>query len=304
MAQQEKIHRAELVERLTHFTPLDGKFEPYPGLFLLRASTSAGAVHAVAEPALCVIAQGSKEIFLAEERFPYDPYSYLLSTVELPVVARVLEASEEHPYLALRLNLDPALVSSVSLEIDQQSSSSRSDVKALAVSPLDATLLETVVRLVRALDNPDEARLILPLVTREIIYRLLVGEQGQRLRQMTAFGGHTRRIAKSVERIRREFKQPLHIEELAREISMSVSGFHHYFKAVTAMSPLQFQKQMRLQEAHRLMLGEDLNAASAGNRVGYENAAQFSREYKRLYGEPPMRNVERSRGTAAVTSVA
>lgn len=300
--QQEQIYRKELVKHLTKFTPTDGKFEPFKGLYLLRASSCVGAVYAVTEPSFCVIAQGRKEIFLGEERYSYDPYSYLLTTVELPVVARVLEAAPEHPYLALRLTLDPAVVSSVMMEVALPPSHRQSDVKALTVSSLNIALLEPVVRLIRTLDSPDEARVLLPLISREIVYRLLTSEQGMRLRQMTVMGGHTHRIARAVERIRKEFHQPLHIEDLARQVGMSVSGFHHYFKAVTAMSPLQFQKQMRLQEARRLMLSEDFDAASAGYRVGYDNAAHFSREYKRLFGEPPMRNVERLREVVAVNT--
>ena len=299
-AEQKQSQRSELVESLSQAILFDGKSEPFKGLFLLRASSCAGAVHAVTEPSLCVIAQGVKEIFLGEERFQYDPYSYLLTTVELPVVARVLEASNDKPYLALRLVLDPAIVSSVMMEVDLPSTRNQNDAKALTVSPLDAALLETVVRLVRVLSSAQEARVLLPLITREIIYRLLVSDQGERLRQMTVLGGHTHRIAKAIERIRREFNQPLHIEELARDLGMSVSGFHHYFKAVTALSPLQFQKQMRLQEARRLMLGEDLDATRAGFRVGYDNAAHFSREYKRLFGEPPLRDVGRLREAATV----
>ncbi|RYX84434.1 AraC family transcriptional regulator [bacterium] len=299
---QEQSHRQELVEYLNQAMPYDGKNEAFKGIFLLRASSCAGAVHAVTEPSLCIIAQGSKEIFLGEERYQYDPYSYLLTTIELPLVARVLDATKEHPYLAIRLTLDPVVVSSVMMEIDLSPSRGKSDVKALTVSAVDVALLETAVRLVRVLDSPQEARVLLPLITREIIYRILVSEQGDRLRQMTVHGGHTHRIARAIERISKEFNQPLRIEELAKQVGMSVSGFHHYFKAVTAMSPLQFQKQMRLQEARRLMLGEDLDAASAGYRVGYDNAAHFSREYKRLFGEPPIRNVERLREATTIST--
>jgi AraC-like DNA-binding protein len=166
------------------------------------------------------------------------------------------------------------------------------------VSPLDANLLDTVVRLVRLLDSPAEARVLRPLITREIVYRLLMGEQGSRLRHLALLGGHADAIVEAIERLRREFNQPLRIESLAREAGMSVSGFHHHFKAVTAMSPLQFQKQLWLQEARRLMLGENLDAASAGYRVGYDDASQFSREYKRLFGQPPMRDVDRLREAA------
>lgn len=167
------------------------------------------------------------------------------------------------------------------------------------MSPLDLDLLEAVVRLVRLLDSPADARFLASLVTREIVYRLLRGQQGGRLRHIAALGGHTHRIARAIARLREDFDQPLRIEDLAGEFGMSVSGFHHHFKDVTALSPLQFQKQLRLQEARRLLLGADLDAASAGYRVGYHDASQFSREYKRLFGVPPKRDVERLRGAAA-----
>jgi AraC-like DNA-binding protein len=169
-------------------------------------------------------------------------------------------------------------------------------VRAFEVSPLDAGLLDAVVRLVGLLDSPaDVARFLRPLVTREIVFRLLKGEQGDRLRQIAVLGGHSHRIARALERLRKDFDRPLRIEDIARELGMSVSGFHHHFKAVTAMSPLQFQKRMRLQEARHLMLAEDLDAASAGYRVGYSDASHFNREYKTLFGAPPMRDVERLR---------
>ena len=172
-------------------------------------------------------------------------------------------------------------------------------MRAFDVSPLDAGLLDAVVRLVRLLDSPaEEARFLRPLVTREIVYRLLKGEQGGRLRQIAVLGGHAHRIAGALERLRENFDRPLRIEDIARESGMSVSGFHHHFKAVTAMSPLQFQKRVRLQEARRLMLGENLDAASAGHRVGYGDASHFTREYKRLFGAPPVRDVGRLREAA------
>ena len=155
-----------------------------------------------------------------------------------------------------------------------------------------------MVRLVRLLDAPDEARVLLPLFTREIIYRLLKGEQGDRLRHLALLGGYTPSIARAVERLRQDFDQPLRIEQLAHELGMSVSGLQHHFKAVTALSPVQFQKRLRLLEARRLMLGEDLDAASAAYRVGYHDASHFNREYKSLFGVPPMRDVQRLREEA------
>ena len=245
-----------------------------------------------------MIAQGSKEYLLGESRYRYDPFHYLLVTVDLPHVSQVLEASKQRPYLSLRLSLAPTLVGEVMVEAGHPSPRDHADVRAIDVSPLDVDLLDASVRLMRLLDAPAEARVLMPLITREIIYRLLVGEQGTRLRHLAILGGYTSSIARAVERLRRDFNQPLRIESLARELGMSVSGLHHHFKAVTAMSPSQFQKQLRLQEARRLMLGEDLDAASAAYRVGYHDASHFNREYKSLFGVPPMRDVQRLREEA------
>jgi AraC-like DNA-binding protein len=263
-----------------------------------RSSSPAECIHSVSIPAFCAIAQGSKEVLLGNDRYQYDPMHYLLATVELPIVSQILEASQAQPYLSLRLDLDPTLVGSVMVEAGHPSSRSRAEVKAIAVSPLAANLMDAVVRLVRLLDSPAEAHILVPLIEREIIYRLLMGEQGDRLRQIAVLGGYTHYIARAVNRLQKDFNQPLRIERIARELGMSVSGFHHHFKSVTAMSPLQFQKQLRLQEARRLMLGENLDATSAAYRVGYEDASHFNREYKRLFGAPPMRDVERLREAA------
>jgi AraC-like DNA-binding protein len=231
-------------------------------------------------------------------RYRYDPLHYLLATIELPSVSQVVEASKERPYLSLRLELPPTLVSSVLLEAEYTSPSKQADARAIDVSLLDGNLLDAAVRLVRLLDAPAEVQVLLPLITREIIYRLLIGEQGDRLRHLAVMGGYTSDIARAVARLRQDFDQPLHIEDLAHELGMSVSGFHHHFKAVTAMSPLQFQKRLRLQQARRLMLGEDLDAASTAYRVGYQDASHFNREYKSLFGVPPMRDVQRLREEA------
>jgi len=293
-AQRDQSNREELVERMARGIPHDGRVEPFKGLFLARSSTPTEAVFGVVEPSVCFIAQGSKEMRLGKKRYQYDAHNYLVACLELPVALRVLEASKEQPYLGLRLNLDPALVGSVLVELGI-SPQKQADAQAIDVSRLDSSLLDAVLRLVRLLDSPSEARLLMPLITREIVYRLLVGEQGERLRRMTLLGGQTHRIAQAVEKIYRDFSQPMRVEELARDIGMSVSSFHFHFKAVTAMSPLQFQKQLRLREARRLMLGEHIDAATAGFRVGYDDASHFNRDYKRLFGTPPMRDVERLR---------
>ena len=198
--------------------------------------------------------------------------------------------------------LDPTLVGSVMNEAGQTPPSEPTDVNAFSVNSLDADLLDAVVRLVRLIENPTEAPVLVPLVKREVVYRLLMGEQGERLRHIAVFSGYIPPIAKVIERLHRDLDQPIRIENIARDLGMSVSGFHHHFKAVTAMSPLQFQKRLRLQEARRLMLGEGLDAASAGYRVGYHNAAHFNREYKSLFGLPPMRDMERLRGTISLAA--
>ena len=301
-ADRAQANRDELAERVAQAIRQDGAIEPLPGLHFNRASSPSECIHSVSVPAFCVIAQGSKEVLLGNNRYQYDSMHYLLATVELPIVSQILEASQAQPYLSLRLDLNPTLVGSVMVEAGYPSPQSRANVKAIDVSPLDANLLDAVVRLVRLLDLPAEAQVLMPLVTREIIYRLLIGAQSNRLRQIAVLGGYTHHIARAINRLRQDFNQPLRIESIARELGMSVSGFHHHFKSVTAISPLQFQKQLRLQEARRLMLGQNLDAASAAYRVGYEDASQFNREYKRLFGAPPMRDVEQLRAAARETA--
>lgn len=295
--QRAEALRQELIARITALMPEDGITEPIPGLRLIRRATPPPPVHSVSNRTFCVIAQGSKTITLGNETHRYDPAHYLITTAEMPTLAQITEATPEEPYLGIVLTLDPALVSSVMVETGHAATDTQSSVKALDVSPLDANLLETVVRLLRTVDSPQDVRFLAPLITRELVYRLLLGAQGGRLRQLTVIGGSTHRIASAIDRIRTEFDKPLRVEEVAREIGMSPSSFHQHFKTVTAMSPLQFQKQLRMQEARRLLLAEELDAASAGFRVGYDDASYFNREYKKFFGEPPMRNVERLRET-------
>jgi AraC-like DNA-binding protein len=250
-------------------------------------------VYASLPPSFCVVAQGAKDVLVGTDSFRYDAARYLLTTLELPLSATVVEASPERPYLSLRLVLDPAIVTSMMVESGDIRQGGDGSVTAVGVSTLDADLLDATLRLVRLAAAPDEYRVIAPLVTREIVYRLLIGAQGNRLRHLARFGGQAHRIARAIQTIRENFDKPLRIEDMARLLHMSVSGFHAHFKAVTAMSPLQFQKQLRLQEARRLMVSEQLDAGQAGYRVGYEDTSQFNREYKRQFGEPPSRDVGR-----------
>lgn len=289
--------REELADRIARILPQDGHCEPVPGLRFVRHSMPGQRVYAVCEPAFCVIARGTKEIVLGDEAFRYDAAHYLISTMVLPLMGEVILASPKEPYLNFRLMLDPAVVTSVMVE--SSAVQPRGDaMKAIDVSSLDANLLDATVRLVRLIDAPAAYRAIGPLVVREIIYRLLTGAQGNRMRHLANVGGQTHRIVRAVQILRDTFDKPLQIANIARELGMSVSGFHFHFKAATAMSPLQFQKQLRLQDARRLMLSENLDAAEAGYRVGYADPAYFSRDYKRHFGDPPMRDVERIRELA------
>lgn len=288
--------REELVERMTRALPEDGFREPFKGFYLGRSSKRTEPILLVHEPAFCFVVQGGKRALVGEEVFRYDPGHYLIFTVDLPVVFQVEEASEGRPYLGLRLDLDPALVASVMIEAGVETTMADARVKAVDVSPVDADLLDAVLRLVRLVDKPGEQKILAPLIMREIVYRLLAGGQGARLGDLVASSvGDARRISRAVGQLRKRYNEPLKIEEVARELGMSVSGFHHHFKSVTAMSPLQFQKQIRLQEARRLMIAEDLDAASAGHRVGYEDPSYFSRDYRKLFGAPPQRDIARLR---------
>ena len=293
--------RAELIDRLSQLLPETGVLKPVPGMLLRRESDQTELGHGTSFPSFCVIAQGAKELRLGDRRFTYDVDSYLIASNTLPFASRVAEATAERPYLGVIITLDSALVSTVIADSGLEASARKSEVTGMDTAPLDDDLLDAVVRLVRLCDSPETIGVLAPLIQREIIFRLLIGGQGDRVRQIAAMGEGSR-IAEAIVRMRRDFAEPLRIEELAADLGMSVSSFHHRFKEATAMSPLQFHKQLRLQEARRLMLGEQLDATTAGSRVGYADMAYFNRDYKRLFGAPPIRDVHRLRQTSTETS--
>lgn len=295
-----RASQAEFTALLRKTLTADGEMEPMPGLTFFRASAPSRLIHTMFAPAFCVVGGGSKEVLLGNERFVYDQDHYLISALELPVSSRVITASEDAPYLSMRLSLEPSLVASVMVEAGVPTIRS-SGVKAMHVRPTDPDLMDAGVRIARLLDQPSQAGYLFPIITREIVYRLLMGDQGARLAHIATLGGTSSRIASAIQRIRLGFSEPIRVDDVARDIGMSVSGFHHHFKSVTGMSPLQFQKQLRLQEARRLLLSTDLDAASVGYSVGYDNASHFSREYKRLFGEPPIRDVQKLRSDDALT---
>ena len=284
----ELIDLAAAIERQTG---ADGVYETaVPALRLSRFSAPSDLVAVVYEPCLCVVAQGAKDVILEGETYRLDPARSLLVSVDLPVAARVVEGLPSRPYLAVRLGLDTALVGEL-LADGTAAPPPGLPARAIAVTPVEPPLLDAVGRLVALLDAPQDVGPLAPLVLREITYRVLTGPQGARLRQIAAAGAPAQRIAKAVRWLKDHLAEPLRVEALARQVGMSPSAFHLHFKGLTALSPLQYQKRLRLQEARRLMLSEGLDAAAAAFRVGYESASQFGREYRRLFGAPPRRDV-------------
>ncbi len=266
-----------------------------PRLALIRASQPTEPLHGLHEPALCIIAQGRKQVMLGERIYRYDPAQYLVVSVDLPVVGQVIAATPEEPYLCLRLDLDPAAIGALILEAAPASTASTTPGPGLAVNPVTPALLDAVIRLASLLATPSDIPVLAPLAEREILYRLLTGEQAARLRQIAVAESKLQQVNRAIGWIKRNYQKSFSVEAVAAEARMSPSALHQHFKAVTAMSPLQYQKQLRLQEARRLILANALDAASAGFRVGYESPSQFSREYSRLFGAPPLRDVARLR---------
>jgi AraC-like DNA-binding protein len=282
---------ARLVAAIERHTPPDGVCDTaVPGLLIARQPKPTDPIALVVDPSLCIVAQGAKEVFVAGEAYRYDPAHSLLVSVDLPISARVVEATSARPCLAVRLSLDPSVVCELLADCPDALPPGP-PARGLDVRPVEPQLLDAVGRLVALLDIPRDIAALAPLVLREVTYRVLTGPQGAQLRQIAATGAAAQRIARAVRWLRNHFMDPLRVESLARQARMSLSGFHQHFKAVTGLSPLQYQKQLRLQEARRLMLGEGLDAAEAAFRVGYESPSQFSREYRRMFGAPPRRDV-------------
>lgn len=293
------LHRHELSQLIARYCIEEGVLETaIPGLALFSASQPSPITHTLYRPALCVMAQGQKMVRLEDETYCYDPLHYLVASVTLPVTGEVTQASPQQPYLSLRLDLDPLEIGQLLAEAGPLGVPDQGSGRGLHIDRVDAPLLDAVLRLLRLLESPRDIPILAPLVRREILYRLLHSPQSQLLRDLARADSHTHRINHAIEWLNQNFHQPLRIDELARVASLSSSSLHHRFKEVTAMSPLQYQKQLRLQEARRLLLCENLDVASAGYRVGYESPSQFSREYSRLFGAPPSRDLARLRSAS------
>lgn len=271
---------------------------PVPGLLLFRHDEPTQPRNAMYEPCICVIAQGAKRVLLGDDAYVYDAHHFLIASVHLPTMVHIAEASKEKPCLGMVLKLDQRVISQLMVDSSLPPPRVQQSSRGMMLGRVTPALVTAFLRLTDLLDEEQDIPILSPIIQREIIYRLLVGDQGERLRQIASAGSQSHQIARAIDWLKHNFSQPLSIDDLAAQVRMSSSTFHHHFRSMTALSPLQFQKQLRLQEARRLMLTERLDAATAAFQVGYESPSQFSREYNRLFGAPPLRDITNLRQTA------
>lgn len=259
-----------------------------------RESLTGRMLHGVSTPMLAIVVQGKKGAALGEEIYRYGEAQYLVVSVDQPISGFIIEATPERPFLGFKLDLDPReLCEIIAIQTTVIADKKETSVRGFFVSTADVSLLDCALRLTRILDTPQDISILAPMMIREIYYRLLIGEQSEAVRQIATSGSNMQRISAVIQSIKVDFAKPMRVADLAEQASMSPSSFHHHFKQVTSMSLLQYQKQIRLLEARRLMLAENYNAITAGDRVGYESPSQFSREYARLFGSPPIQDIER-----------
>jgi AraC-like DNA-binding protein len=292
--------RSELAGKIALFMGSEEKrVTCVPGLSLFRRTSLTAPTCLTYEPSFALIAQGKKRVELGRTSFIYDESRYLLTSVDLPIVSQLIEASEESPFLALSLSLEMSTVRELLNREEIPVQDPVADTPAMSTGEITEELLGACCRLVNLLDTPQDIPFLSGLIQREIIYRILRGPEGARLRAIATLGDQSNRTAKAIAWIRTNYAKPLRVEELADLAGMGVSTLHHHFRALTAMSPLQYQKQLRLQAARGRMLIDGLDAASAAFEVGYESASQFNREYSRFFGQPPMRDIRTLRSPSA-----
>lgn len=286
-----------LAASLEAHAPHDGRFElALPGTFAIRLSLpSREPMHATLQPMLCLVAQGAKTITLGHQVFEYNASRMLIFSVDLPVSGQVRRATLSEPYLCFRLDLDPFRIAELALRVFPTGVPRPDNPLGLYVGDVNEDIVDAATRLVTLMSQPEEARLLGPLLVDEILIRLLRSPVGARVAQIGCDDFGLRQIAKAVADIRANFSRPLRIEALARTAHMSLSSFHQHFKDITGLSPLQYQKALRLEQAKRLMLGHAMDAKRAASEVGYQSASQFTREYARHFGSSPRRDIARLR---------
>lgn len=270
-----------------------------PGLSLFRRDEPTGPISGMYEPSICMAVQGAKRVILGDDTYVYDAHHYLITSVHLPTIVQIIEASPEKPYLGLRLKLDLREISQLMVDSNLPQPRPQQSSRGMATGEMTLSLISAFQRLIDLLAETQGIPILAPVIQREISYRLLVSDQGERLRQIASAGSQSQQIAKAIEWLKGNYTEQLSIDELAAQANMSNSTFHHHFRSMTALSPLQFQKQLRLQEARRLMLSERMDAANAAFQVGYESPSQFNREYNRQFGAPPLRDITKLRQMSA-----
>ena len=297
------ITREALGKSIARWTDKVDRFETaIPGLLLYQKHEPTEPISIMYEPRICVVAQGAKRVLLGDDVFVYDAHHYLITSVDLPTFVQIIEASKEKPCLGLVLNLDQREISQLMVDSNLPPPRPQQSSRAMTTGEVTQPILTSFLRLIDLLDEPKDIPILAPIIKREIFYRLLVGDQGARLRQISSAGSQSQQIARAIDWLKGNFAKPLRIDDLAAQVHMSTSTFHHHFRQVTAMSPLQYQKWLRLNEARRVMLAEDQDAAAAAFQVGYESPSQFSREYGRLFGNSPLRDITNLRQLTAMES--
>lgn len=292
-----KYNRNEdLIARLQSLAPQSGKFNTkIEGLMVTRINDINVKDYCFYKSSIGLILQGKKESIIGSQLFQYGAFDCMVNGVDMPSISRVIEASFDRPMLAVSLNIDKELATQLAVNIPLIRSTSIKPCLDISIEPITADVFDVFVRLVELLDKPEQIPFMGPLLKRELIARVLVGPQGDALRMIYQQGTYSNQIAEAISWLKINFRLPLKIEKLALSVKMATSTFHRQFKGVTSISPLQYQKHLRLYEAQRLMLSGNMDANSASMAVGYDSAQQFSREYKRLFGEPPLRNINRLR---------
>ncbi len=288
-------HQQELIDLIAQHTDEDGVHTtPIPRLSLVRMSQPTEPIHSVHQPALCIVVQGQKQVMLCEQVIDYGAGRHLVVSVDVPIVGQIIGATPDNPYLCLKLELDLATLGDLVLGMNRVIER-KPTCKALGIGETPEHLLDAARRLVRLLNRPDDVPFLAPLIEREILYHLLCGEQAGILHQILTPNNRLQNVNRAINWIKENYRKPFSIERIAEEARMSTSSLHEHFREITNMSPLQYQKQLRLQEARRLILTQAMDAATAGHRVGYDSPSQFSREYRRQFGAPPLKDVSRLR---------
>ncbi len=281
-----------LKKKLLRLMPESGRYPTaIKGLSISRRHDAKELQNCVYNPLIAVVLQGTKRSVIGSEEYRYGENHCLVIGVDIPSANHVISASPEKPFLALSLDLDRYLIAQLAAEVPPSSRDGNGGYKGMAVAEVDPDVLDAFLRLIEILEKPEQIPILAPMIIREIHYRLLIGPQGEHLRMVNTLGTQSNQIAKSITWLREKYKEPLQVDELARKVNMATSTFHRYFRQVTTLSPIQYQKRLRLYEAQRLMLVENEDATIAALEVGYESPTQFNREYKRLFGEPPHRHV-------------